>query len=76
MQVRAAGVIGLASAVAAGATAAYVTTAIPDKELRYVLASKTKHTHDAFPHDLPACLPQAGGRRWFSFASKGGEFRV
>lgn len=37
-QVRAAGAIGLASMVAAGVTAAYVTTAIPDKELRYVLA--------------------------------------
>ena len=37
-QVRAAGVIGLASMAAAGITASYVTTAIPDKELRYVLA--------------------------------------
>ena len=62
MQVRAAGVIGLASAVAAGATAAYVATAIPDKELRYVLASK---------HTTPF-----HGHRWFSFARKGGAFRV
>lgn len=39
VQVRAAGAIGLASMAAAGVTAAYVTVAIPDKELRYVLAS-------------------------------------
>ena len=36
---RAAAMIGGASMIAAGATASYVTTAIPDKELRYVLAS-------------------------------------
>ena len=41
MDFHVAAMIGGASTIAAGATAGYVTTSIPDKELRYVLASIT-----------------------------------